>query len=617
MENYYAQEKCRDLWIKIDQLHLGYLELEESPEKIKQREKLEECIAEFLFLASHRGKFVFAETEDVLYRSAAFKKDFSGYKAAPGWNALQMYAANLLTQPWRREYRQIKTYCGFYKHQIEANLLGAETMFEAMGYKHVGSGVLVLDGPICPDKVSNISRDCLVAYVECQILKHIWEEVSPVFNISWLDVLEHRAAYPGNIDHCIRSIKIKYNSKHPLRSTRASPHDNGAQLSSQSSVCNNLMPMLNGQSYAAALAGHNHVSLSAPVVVPTVPYYVSHANGCINNLPYGYATYPGQVPVVKQPLLPSIPTQNGYYYNGAPMMPSTAPVVPYPIPTAQLIELDSRNGYDVIDDGMSSRTRRSRLSSSNGTLENDRGGRNEAVGKNGFASGPEDSRQDVEENWDYVYKNLERQGYSKDLGERGDVLGLTVSDRQRKHNKESKKVKATNLDDALNSLTVSDRPLKMTEALEQMNANKVTEKIPPKERRNSQGSSYENVNPTETVKQPPKSSGKSATLKHATLVSTKVSVKEIPEATVPKITLPPELRKAKVSVQKWECKSCTYLNDLTKDICEMCSKSRNIDTDQRMEVGGPECSTCTLVNPRSAKLCQACGNDLKNSPTYI
>lgn len=55
------------------------------------------------------------------------------------------------------------------------------------------------------------------------------------------------------------------------------------------------------------------------------------------------------------------------------------------------------------------------------------------------------------------------------------MLGLTVSDRQRKHNKESKKVKATNLDDALNSLTVSDRPLKMTEALEQMNANKVTE----------------------------------------------------------------------------------------------------------------------------------------------
>lgn len=41
MENYYAQEKCRDLWIKIDHLHLGYLELEESPEKIKQREKLE------------------------------------------------------------------------------------------------------------------------------------------------------------------------------------------------------------------------------------------------------------------------------------------------------------------------------------------------------------------------------------------------------------------------------------------------------------------------------------------------------------------------------------------------------------------------------------------------
>lgn len=67
-----------------------------------------ECIADFLFLVQHRDKFVYAETEDVLYRSAVFKKDFSGYKAATGWNALQIYAANLLTQPWRKEYRQIK-----------------------------------------------------------------------------------------------------------------------------------------------------------------------------------------------------------------------------------------------------------------------------------------------------------------------------------------------------------------------------------------------------------------------------------------------------------------------------------------------------------------------------
>lgn len=60
-------------------------------------------------------------------------------------------------------------YSGFYKHQIDANLVGAEVMFEAMGYKHYRDGVLILDGPICPDRVTQVSQDSIVAYVECQV----------------------------------------------------------------------------------------------------------------------------------------------------------------------------------------------------------------------------------------------------------------------------------------------------------------------------------------------------------------------------------------------------------------------------------------------------------------
>lgn len=60
-------------------------------------------------------------------------------------------------------------YSGFYKHQIDANLVGAEVIFEAMGYKHDGDGILTLDGPICPDRVISLSQDSLVAYVECQV----------------------------------------------------------------------------------------------------------------------------------------------------------------------------------------------------------------------------------------------------------------------------------------------------------------------------------------------------------------------------------------------------------------------------------------------------------------
>lgn len=44
-------------------------------------------------------------------------------------------------------------------------------MFEQMGYKHTGFGVLTLEGPIDPDKVSNVSRDAIVAFVECQVMQ--------------------------------------------------------------------------------------------------------------------------------------------------------------------------------------------------------------------------------------------------------------------------------------------------------------------------------------------------------------------------------------------------------------------------------------------------------------
>lgn len=60
-------------------------------------------------------------------------------------------------------------YSGFYIHNIEANLVGAEIMFEIMGYKHADDSVLILEGPICPDRVANVSKDALMAYVECQV----------------------------------------------------------------------------------------------------------------------------------------------------------------------------------------------------------------------------------------------------------------------------------------------------------------------------------------------------------------------------------------------------------------------------------------------------------------
>lgn len=59
-------------------------------------------------MSPHDRKFYLRDTAEVLHRSASNKADFSGYKAVVAWNAIGRYAGNLLSQPWRREYREIK-----------------------------------------------------------------------------------------------------------------------------------------------------------------------------------------------------------------------------------------------------------------------------------------------------------------------------------------------------------------------------------------------------------------------------------------------------------------------------------------------------------------------------
>nr|CAD7412207.1 unnamed protein product [Timema poppensis] len=79
---------------------------------MRRTDFLQRYIREFLCLVPHNQKFCFSETADVLHRSASTKEDFSGYRAASAWNAIGAYAGNLLAQPWRKEYREMKAMAG-------------------------------------------------------------------------------------------------------------------------------------------------------------------------------------------------------------------------------------------------------------------------------------------------------------------------------------------------------------------------------------------------------------------------------------------------------------------------------------------------------------------------
>lgn len=41
MDEFYAQSRLHEVWMQIGSLHLVYLELEDSPQKLEERRKLE------------------------------------------------------------------------------------------------------------------------------------------------------------------------------------------------------------------------------------------------------------------------------------------------------------------------------------------------------------------------------------------------------------------------------------------------------------------------------------------------------------------------------------------------------------------------------------------------
>ena len=63
---------------------------------------------EYLAITPHSHKFMFHQISDVLEKSISTINDFNAYSAACAFDALAQYAANLIAQPWRKEFREVK-----------------------------------------------------------------------------------------------------------------------------------------------------------------------------------------------------------------------------------------------------------------------------------------------------------------------------------------------------------------------------------------------------------------------------------------------------------------------------------------------------------------------------
>ncbi|GFQ79020.1 protein tamozhennic [Trichonephila clavata] len=204
--------RSEDLHRHILRSHLAYLNQEETPAKLQHRHSLESLITEFLGTVSHGSKFTFFEVAKILNESIENNRNFSAYKAGSAFEALEKYATNLISHPWRKEYKTIKLYSGFYKHSVESQLFEGGSVLALLGYQFSDDSVLFLDEPVDPDKVARVALDCLIAYVECQIMVQICERVKS-FKCSWFEISQVRQDYTCGVEEAVRILhQLKRNA---------------------------------------------------------------------------------------------------------------------------------------------------------------------------------------------------------------------------------------------------------------------------------------------------------------------------------------------------------------------------------------------------------------------
>src|SRR5699024_2612194 len=95
--------------------------------------KIGTLIAQYLSLIPHHQKFHYTEIRDCL-DSSVKQHDFDPNKAIGAFEAIERYATNLLNYPWRKEYRTIFAFSGFFNRVVNCALVGYEKILQLLGF---------------------------------------------------------------------------------------------------------------------------------------------------------------------------------------------------------------------------------------------------------------------------------------------------------------------------------------------------------------------------------------------------------------------------------------------------------------------------------------------------
>jgi len=627
-----------ELWLKIDQSHLKYLQSEDTPLKLEIRKKLEGLVGDYLSIVPQQRKFVSSATGEIILNSAKLKPDFSLIKAANAFRAIEQYAANIINQPWRQEFWSIRQYSGFYKHSVETALFGAEKMFLDMGYSANSGQAQVLclaqprvgQHPVNIDMVTSVARDCVLACVECHLLAEIHNNVSAQFPTLLEEVIEFRREHIGSVEVCVRELLYRKNQLRYQQFPMTSPQY-GLQNFGPGPV-------------SGFPPGHPPGPCPPPPVsVPSYPGLNGHqTNGYTpvtfhgSGPVYGYPEYQSHptpmapVPVTGHPYAPV----NGYH--GPPAAP--APFLPPGVPgqghshhspagsssTCTLRQIPTTI-LELAGQEPVAPERRSRGERDNGARPREH---KESRNGNGKSKSRKSGVEEDFDNWDYVYKHLEQTGYTKDQAERPDVLDSPEkSDEELRRNIQGLRLReedkngvghGRNGDSHHNGHHQrhgggrhrSDNGHRYKEenhyrSREETNYrnSRVETSESEQEQDHSRYSSAVSEDTLQPPQRQPRGGGHHQQQQHQQHHSQHQSGR----------------------AELWECSTCTFLNKQSRNICEMCSKSRDFQpqpetrsvepalTSRKLsipKIDGVACTKCTLVNSLSSKTCDACGATL-------
>lgn len=620
--------RCDELRVRIHENHLSYLNREETPAKLEMRTKIECLIAEYLSLVPNTHKFSFIEVSNCLNKSIEEKRDFSAYKACGAFEALEKYATNLITHPWRREYQSICPYSGFYRHVIDKHIIGAENILFLMGFiDNESKGIYQLtDTPIDPDKVSRVSLECLVAFVELQIMIQIRETLKSkgFSNISWREIHSLRVEYV-----CGQSDVIKLVSE-MKRTAKLIDYENSNVSSFPkmlTSIDSEESLMRNGYSLIDdSLSPKRHLNDEKHLLHSYIPDTYDDEDDATESFdlmnypilsPHSYPLNPScpscQYCLPHSTSLPTCPPAHLSY--ASPTLFSAFPTTsPIPIlPKIQTFNKGIQAEFPHMQNGLENSFNKTTIQSNNCNkkLINDIDG----VSKDSInCFTRKDSSQpllntnnDKSSKRDSFYDNLDPLltldttilSEFKSNSDEIKLLDKKSPPQERCDSLEKKKlIDGKGLSKIVKSIKIHSTPAKSANVINNTINSNLTDGKPL-----SLGNSSVNTNQNFNSLPSMTSNGKTRT-------DEAKSVKQ-------KQVLASKENTSKL-LKGWSCLTCTYLNSDTKDVCEMCHRSRRSGNESMPLIsGGRECSRCTLVNDKEEKFCRACDTSLADSPTYI